>query len=98
MRYVARTSTGLFEQSSAHYGEVWYQLDDRTPVMSRTTTVDGVLDTIYGLAGVEPPAETDEVFTGHPLAVPPRRAGTVFYGIWPAMVVAAGVFVRRRQA
>jgi MYXO-CTERM domain-containing protein len=30
--------------------------------------------------------------------VPPRRAGTVFYGIWPALIVAAGVFHRRRQA
>ena len=98
VRYVARTSTGLFEQSSAHYGEVWYQLDDRAPVMSRKTTVDGVLETIYGLAGVEAPGESGEIFTGHPLAVPPRRAGAVFYGIWPAMVVAAGVFARRRQA
>ena len=98
VRYVARTSTGLFEQSSAEYGEVWYQLDGRAPVMSRKTTVDGVLETIYGLAGVEPPGETTDIFTGHPLAVPPRRAAAVFYGIWPAMVVAAGVFVRRRQA
>ena len=48
--------------------------------------------------GLAPPVETSEIFRGHPLAVPPTRAGAVFYGIWPAMVIAAGVFVRRRQA
>ena len=39
----------------------------------------------------------DSVFRGHPLAVPPRRAAAVFYGIWPASIVAAGVFHWRRQ-
>jgi ABC-2 type transport system permease protein len=98
VRYLASTSTGIFEQSGAHYGEVWYQLGDGAKMMSRETTVQGVLETIYGLAGLEPPVETSEIFRGHPLAVPPKRAGAVFYGIWPAMVIAAGVFVRRRQA
>ena len=97
VRYVAATTTGLFEQNNAQYGEVWYRVDDARPVMSRKTTVEGVLDAIYQAAGVTPPEETSEIFTGHPLAVPPRRAGTVFYGIWPALVLAAGVFVRRRQ-
>ncbi len=98
VRYVAATTTGLFEQASAHYGEVWYQLDDGAPFMSRKTTVEGVLDTIYGLAGLEAPAETSEIFTGHPLAVPPRRAAAVFYGVWPAAVIAAGLFHRRRHS
>jgi hypothetical protein len=98
VRYLANTSTGLFEQNTAHYGEVWYQLDDRQPLMSRKTSVEGVLDTIYELAGVEPPADSSEIFTGHPLAVPPRRAGAVFYGIWPALVLAVGFVYRRRNA
>jgi ABC-2 type transport system permease protein len=97
VRYVANTSTGLFEQNGAHYGEIWYQLGDGAPMMSRETTPQGVLEMIYELAGLTPPVETSEIFRGHPLAVPPRRAGAVFYGIWPAMVIAAGVFVRRRQ-
>jgi len=97
VRYVAATTTGLFEQSSAHYGEVWYRVDDSVPVMSRKTTVDGVLGAIYEAAGLPSPGESSDIFTGHPLAVPPRRAGTVFYGIWPALV-AAGVLLRRRQA
>ena len=52
--------------------------------MSRMTTAEGVLETIYSIAGVTPPTNDDEVFRGHPLAVPPRGAATVFYGIWPA--------------
>ena len=98
VQYVSATSIGLFEQTSPHYGEVWYQLDDRQPFMSRKTTVDGVLDAIYGLAGLEPPADSSDIFTGHPLAVPPRHAGAVFYGIWPAAVLAAGLAYWRRQA
>jgi hypothetical protein len=94
--YVSSTSTGLFEQTSAHYGEIWYDLAGRR-TMSRATTAEAVLEAIYQLAGITPPEEGDEVFRGHPLAVPPRRAATVFYGIWPALVLAAGVFVWRRN-
>ena len=97
VHYVANTTTGMFEQASQHYGEIWYDLGGRR-AMSRTTTAEGVLETIYSLAGVTPPQESEAVFRGHPLAVPPRRAGAVFYGIWPALVVAAGVFIRRRQS
>jgi hypothetical protein len=98
VRYVASTTTGLFEQNNAQYGEVWYQLDDGVPLMSRRTTVEGVLDAIYGIAGLEPPADTSEIFTSHPLTVPPRRAAAVFYGIWPAAIVAVAMFRRRRQS
>ena len=94
--YVANTSTGLFEQTSQHYGEIWYELGGHR-TMSRQTTADGVLETIYSLAGVTAPQESDGVFRGHPLAVPPRRAAAVFYGIWPALVIAGAVFVWRRQ-
>ncbi len=95
--YVASTTTGLFEQTAQHYGEIWYELDGRR-TMSRGTTAESVLEAIYSVAGMTPPPEGDRIFRGHPLAVPPKRAATVFYGIWPALVVAAGVFHWRRQA
>lgn len=96
--YVSNTSTGLFEQTAAHYGEIRYDLGGRKTV-NRLTSAEGVLETIYSLAGISPPAEADEAeFRGHPLAVPPKRAGAVFYGIWPALVVAGALFYRRRQA
>ena len=98
VQYVANTSTGLFEQTSQHYGEVWYELGGRR-AMSRMTTAEGVLETIFSLAGMVVPEESGEsIFRGHPLAVPPRRAAAVFYGMWPALVIAAGVFLWRRQA
>ena len=54
--------------------------------MSRVTTAEGVLETIYSLAGIDAAAaRTRTIFRGHPLAVPPRGAAAVFYGIWPAL-------------
>jgi len=97
VQYVSATSIGLFEQTSPHYGEIWYELGGKRE-MSRVTTAEGVLETIYALAGVAPPQEQDDaLFRGHPLAVPPKGAATVFYGIWPALVVAGAFLVRRRQ-
>jgi hypothetical protein len=97
VHYVSATSIGLFEQTSPHYGEIWYDLGGRR-VMSRVTTAEGVLEAIFELAGVKPPADVDEsMFRGHPLPVAPRLAGTVFYGVWPAVVIAAGYLVSRRQ-
>jgi len=96
VRYVAATSIGLFEQTSAGYGEVWYDLGGRK-TMSRVTTAEGVLETIYSLAGVAPPKEDEEaMFRGHPLAVRAKGAGAVFYGIWPGAMLVAGIFTRRR--
>ena len=95
VRYVAATSIGLFEQSSAGYGEIWYELAGHK-TMSRVTTAEGVLESIYSLAGVVPPAETeDAIFRGHPLAVPPRGADIIFYGVWPGLVVIGVILVRR---
>jgi hypothetical protein len=89
--YVSATSIGLFEQTSAHYGEIWYDLGGRKS-MSRTTTAEGVLETIYSLAGVSGPGHEEPIFRGHPLAVAPRGAATFYYGIWPAIVLAAAAF------
>ena len=94
--YVSATSIGLFEQTSAGYGEIWYRLGGRSE-MSRVTTAEGVLETIYSLAGITPPKEDDDaVFRGHPLAVPPAGAGVIFYGLWPALILASAILVRRR--
>ena len=97
VEYVSATSIGLFEQTSANYGEIWYELGGKKE-MSRITTAEGVLETIYSLAGIPPPVEDEEaVFRGHPLAVPPKGAAVVFYGIWPALVVLISVLTRKRS-
>jgi hypothetical protein len=96
VRYLSSTSIGLFEQTGAGYGEIWYDLGGRR-TMSRVTTTEGVLESIYSLANVTPPAENDAaVFRGHPLAVTAKGAGTLFYGVWPGLFLAGGILVRRR--
>lgn len=96
VEYISATSIGLFEQTSSHYGEIWYELSGRRE-MSRLTTAEGVLETIYSLAGIASPSENDEpVFRGHPLAALPKGAAIVFYGIWPAVVILSSMLTRRR--
>jgi hypothetical protein len=96
VRYVSATSVGLFEQADPHYGEIAYELRGRRAV-SRLVTVEGVLESVYGVAGLQPPEEDDhEGFRGHPLAVPPHGAGACFYVAWPALVTGAALFTLRR--
>jgi ABC-2 type transport system permease protein len=96
VQYISTTSVGIFEQTREHYGEIWYELDGRK-TMSRMTTVEGVLESIYEVAGVTPPAEGEEdIFRGHPLAAPPNGAALVFYAVWPASIAAVAMFIRRK--
>jgi hypothetical protein len=86
----------LFEQTSAGYGEIWYEMGGRK-TMSRVTTAEGVLESIYELAGTKPPAENDEGgFRGHPLAVPAKGAGAIFYLLWPGLFLAGSILTRKR--
>jgi hypothetical protein len=95
--YHAATSTGLFEQTAEKYGEIDYLLNGRAAT-SRITTAEGVLESVFTLAGLSPPAESDaDIFRGHPLAVTPRGAAAIFYGAWPAVIVAMALFVQRRK-
>jgi hypothetical protein len=96
VRYVSSTSIGLFEQANAHYGEIWYDLDGHR-TMSRITSGEGVLETIYGLAGVQPPKEDEPELHGHPLAARPVGAAPLFYAIWPVAIAGIGFYVKRRK-
>ncbi|HEY6391010.1 MAG TPA: hypothetical protein VIX89_07020, partial [Bryobacteraceae bacterium] len=84
--YAAHSRSGLFE-SGDHYGEVWYELDGRK-VMSRSTTEPVVLDTLYKLAQIAPPAQPERNdYAGHPLPADPTGAAWIFYGLWPVVFV-----------
>jgi len=96
VRYVSTTSIGLYEQATPSYGEIWYELGGRR-VMSRMTTEEGVLETIFGLAGVAPTGESEPAAAGHPLVARPVGASILFYVVWPAVVAGLGVFVSRRH-
>jgi hypothetical protein len=96
IEYVAATSVGLFEQSDPSYASIDYDVAGRHR-SSRTLTVDGVLANVFAAAEVEAPEDEErDAFRGHPLAVPPRGAGTVFYAAWPALVMGAALFTLRR--
>jgi hypothetical protein len=87
--YAAHSRTGLFESAGDHYGEVWYGLGGRK-VVSRSTTEAIVLDTLYKLAQVQPPAHPEgNEFPGHPLAADPKGAAWIYYALWPLAVGAA---------
>ena len=102
VHYVSATSIGLFEQTNAGYGEIWYELGGRR-TMSRVTTEEGVLEAIYSLAGNDvpkspgaPSESAEPVFRGHPLATPARGAGIFFYVLWPVVVIFGGILVKSR--
>jgi ABC-2 type transport system permease protein len=94
---VAVTSgTGLFEGPDRQYGEVWYDLGGRR-AMSRSTTPEIVLETIYGLAGISRPAENGgSAYPGHPLKARPAYAAPIFYALLPLLTLLLWLGVRRR--
>ena len=95
--YVSATSVGLFEQTTEHYGEIWYELGARKTV-SRITSAEGVIEKIYEIAGVTPPPENEtDLFRGHPLAARPTGAALVFYFIWPGLVAPGAFFIWRKR-
>jgi ABC-2 type transport system permease protein len=96
VRYISATSIGLFEQADPGYGEIWYDIGGKR-TMSRLITEEGVLETIYGLAGVPPPSEAEPSYAGHPLAAKPRGAAAVFYGLWPVSIAGLGFSTLRRK-
>jgi ABC-type transport system involved in multi-copper enzyme maturation permease subunit len=93
--YTAGSQTGLFEGSEDHYGEIWYELRDQK-TMERSTIEAVVLETIYKLANVNPPAQREaNDFPGYPLAASPKWARAIFYAAWPLVTILAWWFFRR---
>jgi hypothetical protein len=81
--YGAAGRTGLFESAADHYGEIWYEMAGQK-ISERSTIDEVVLETIYKLAGTNPPAHPEEkAFSGYPLAAQARGASLIFYVLWP---------------
>jgi ABC-2 type transport system permease protein len=96
VRYPYAGRSALFENDS-RYGTIEYTIAGRHAV-SRSTTEEIVLDTIYGLAGVRAPARSESTYGGYPLVAQPRGAATLFYVVWPLAVIAARVIARRPRS
>ena len=89
--------TGLFERPNEHYGEVWYALGGKRE-MTRSTTEPIVLETIYRLAGMAPPAPVEATpYPGYPLAKRAVVAPWFFFLVWPLMVGAAWWWTNLRR-
>ena len=85
--YSSTSRTGLFEKPEDHYGEIWYEMRGQKS-MERSTIEEVVLEQIYKLAAITPPARSEEnAFSGYPLAVRARGAAWLFYGLWPLMII-----------
>jgi ABC-type transport system involved in multi-copper enzyme maturation permease subunit len=90
-----RGSSGLFARPGEHYGEVWYAINGRQ-AMTRSTTEQIVLETVYGVAGITPPTNDPEAaYSGYPLVARPVAAAIIFYLIWPCLVVGIWLLTRR---
>ena len=86
--------SGLFE-NDARYGSILYRLGTKS-AMSRSTTEEIVLDTIYELANVRVPAREASTYPGYPLAKRATGAALVFYVLWPIAVVLTVIQSRRK--
>src|SRR5258708_2151720 len=76
--YASNSRTGLFEKPEDHYGEIWYDMNGQK-VMERSTIEEVVVEQIYKLATMTPPARSDDnTSSGSPLAVSTREAASSF--------------------
>jgi ABC-2 type transport system permease protein len=96
--YAAASRSGLFEESGDHYGEIWYEMNERK-VMNRSTTEAIVLEQLYQLSGLTPPDHSEEnEFAGHPLAARPHNAAWIFYIAWPLATISAWWLIRYQRS
>jgi len=94
--YAARGRSGLFERPDQHYGEIWYQLGDRRE-MTRSTTDEIVLETIYRLAGrAAPSAANEKPYPGYPVTARMTAVPWIFFLAWPLVVMVTWWLGRRR--
>jgi hypothetical protein len=91
--YPLEGRSGLFE-NDPHYGEIEYRVGNKA-VISRSTTEEIVLETIYGIVGVQTPARGESLYGGHPLAQRPRGAAVIFYLLWPVATIVIARYSRR---
>jgi hypothetical protein len=66
--------------------------------MTRSETEPIVLEQIYALAGISPPALTEATYPGYPLVRRPGGIGVIFLAGWPLVLVLAFGWWRSRGA
>jgi len=84
VNYPLEGRSGLFEK----YGDIEYRMGGKTAV-SKSTTEEIVLETVYGIAGLPVPPRSESAYTGYPLAAQPKGATILFYVLWPLLILVA---------
>ena len=85
--YASASTTGLTSRDE-HYGEMVYAIGNRADT-TRSVIEQVVLEIIYNLAGVTPPATSAEPpYPGYPFDRVPGGIALVFFVAWPLVVVA----------
>jgi len=89
--YAGRTA--MFDNDD-RYGTIVYRIGAKEAV-SRSATEEIVLDEMETLAGLTPPRRGQSDYPGYPLNASPRGAATLFYVVWPLLVIVFFVIARR---
>jgi hypothetical protein len=93
--YIGAGGTGLFASPDSHYGEIWYELAGKR-VMLRSAIEPVVLETIYGLAGIQAPGAVEvDRYPGYPFRGTIPVAPLMFFVAWPMLVLLAFWRMRR---
>jgi ABC-2 type transport system permease protein len=95
VKYPLEGRAALFDPGN-HYGEIVYDLNGKQ-VVSRSTTEEIVLETVYQLAGIAAPRRDENEFPGYPLPKRPAAAGWIFYVAWPLAIILAWFLHSRRR-
>jgi ABC-type transport system involved in multi-copper enzyme maturation permease subunit len=94
--YAGGAGTGMFARPGEGYGETWYEIGGRR-AMTHSTAEPIVLDVLYHLSGIAPPAQSQDGYPGYPLVGHPRGVRVVFYAVWPMIVAALYSLSRMRR-
>jgi ABC-2 type transport system permease protein len=94
VRYTGGSGTGMFARPGAGYGEIRIDVAGRTE-RTRSIAEPIVLGTLYHLAGIPEPAGEEDPYPGYPLVGRPLFVRTLFYVLWPLLILLAFLTVRR---
>lgn len=95
--FLARTSTGLYEQADPGYGEIRCRVGDRSGV-TRAVTDEALVETLLEVSGTPRLGEMDLPYRGHPLSVYPAGAAAIFFLMWPVVSAGSWIVMSRRQS
>ncbi|MDB4913303.1 MAG: hypothetical protein JWM95_947 [Gemmatimonadetes bacterium] len=96
VEYAAKSRSGLFESSGSSYGEIWLDAAGRR-VVTRSVAEPVVLDAVYEVLHIVPPAAESNAYPGYPAHVESAIAPWLFFALIPLGIVLLWWRVHVRQ-